>query len=55
MSDKIPGRALDELFEPDVSKVYFELAIKVAEHPGVLMLRTDLKICHASRQWIIDF
>ena len=50
MNDKVPGRALDELFEPDVSKGYFELAIKVAEHHGLLMLRTGLEICHASRQ-----
>ena len=32
MNDKVLGRALDELFELDVSKVYFELAIKVATH-----------------------
>ena len=32
MNDKVLGRALDELFELDVSKVYFELAIKVAKH-----------------------
>ena len=51
MNDKVPGRVLDELFEPDASKVYFEMAIKVVEHPGLLMLRTDLKICHVSRRW----
>ncbi len=32
LNDKILGRALDELFDLDVSKVYFELAIKVATH-----------------------
>ena len=32
MNDKVLRRALDELFELDVSKVYFELAIKVATH-----------------------
>ena len=32
MNDKVLGRALDELFELNVSKVYFELAIKVAKH-----------------------
>ena len=32
INDKVLGRALDELFELDVSKVYFELAIKVVTH-----------------------
>ena len=32
LNDKVLGRALDTLFELDVSKVYFELAIKVAKH-----------------------
>ncbi|MCW7551620.1 IS1634 family transposase [Endozoicomonas gorgoniicola] len=32
INDKVLGRALDELFELGVSKVYFELAIKVATH-----------------------
>ena len=32
LNDKVLGRALDELFDLDVSKVYFELAIKVATH-----------------------
>ena len=35
MNDKVPGRALDGLFDPEVSKVYFELAIKVAKHLGL--------------------
>ena len=55
MNDKVPGKSLDELFELDVSKVYFEPAIKTAEHPGLLMLCTDLEICHTSRRWHIDF
>ena len=32
LNDKVLGRTLDELFEADVSKVYFELAIKVVNH-----------------------
>ncbi|KEQ17100.1 IS1634 family transposase [Endozoicomonas numazuensis] len=32
LNDKVLGRALDEMFNLDVSKVYFELAIKVAKH-----------------------
>ena len=32
INDKVLGRALDVLFDLDVSKVYFELAIKVAKH-----------------------
>ncbi|UYM14542.1 IS1634 family transposase [Endozoicomonas euniceicola] len=32
INDKVLGRTLDELFELGVSKVYFELAIKVATH-----------------------
>ena len=32
LNDKVLGRALDELFDLDVSKVYFELAIKVTTH-----------------------
>ena len=32
INDKIPGRILDELFDLDVSKVYFERAIKVVRH-----------------------
>ena len=32
LNDKVLGRTLDELFELDVSKVYFELAIKVVNH-----------------------
>lgn len=32
LNDKVLGRTLDELFELDVSKVYFELAIKVINH-----------------------
>ncbi len=32
INDKALGRTLDELFELDVSKVYFELAIKVVKH-----------------------
>ena len=33
LNDKVLGRALDELFELNVSKVYFELAIKVESLP----------------------
>ena len=32
INDKVLGRALDTLFDQDVSKVYFELAIKVVTH-----------------------
>lgn len=32
LNDKALGRTLDEIFELDASKVYFELAIKVAKH-----------------------
>ena len=32
INDKVLGRALDKTFELDVSKVYFGLAIKVANH-----------------------
>ena len=32
INDKVLGRALDELFELNVSKVHFELAIKVVTH-----------------------
>ena len=32
INDKVLGRALDELFDLDVSKVYFELANKVVTH-----------------------
>ncbi|KEQ19443.1 hypothetical protein GZ78_05745 [Endozoicomonas numazuensis] len=32
LNDKVLGRALDELFDLDVSKVSFELAIKVVTH-----------------------
>lgn len=32
LNDKVLGRTLDELFELNVSKVYFELAIKVINH-----------------------
>ena len=37
MNDKVPGRVLDKILEPNVSKVYFEMAIKVAEHSGLLI------------------
>ena len=32
INDNAPGRVLDELFDLNVSKVYFEWAIKVVRH-----------------------